>query len=242
MQESMYDTDLLDVLKKCDGYYESPKDGKGNYLGPLVAYAGKYDEEHGQKNYVGYVYFNFAKAEQDRKIRKIFVHYLAKQLAKNTYIPDIFLGAPMGGFMLATDLGSLYDCRTIFAEKKVIIAGNSNKNIKETSELIIDRHDIYSGEKVVIVEDVCNNFSTTKKLINLVYERGGEVVAITCAVNRSNKFNYNAKIPVISTIYAPTAQYKQSDKLVSFHIHTSNVVWNPKKEWWKLKKAMEINQ
>jgi len=49
--------DPLATLANADGFYESPRDADGRYLGPLTAYAGK---DVDGKNYVGGIYFNFA--------------------------------------------------------------------------------------------------------------------------------------------------------------------------------------
>jgi len=38
--------DHLEILRRCGGYYGCPKDAAGKRLGPLVGYAGKYDNEH----------------------------------------------------------------------------------------------------------------------------------------------------------------------------------------------------
>ena len=51
-------TQYLEVLSSVRGYYKCPKDRSGKRLGPLVAYAGR-DENN--KQYVGDEYVNFAK-------------------------------------------------------------------------------------------------------------------------------------------------------------------------------------
>lgn len=56
---------------------------------------------------------------------------------------------------------------------------------REESILVIDRHDINNGDRVVLVEDLCNNFSTAEKLIQLVEEKSGVAIAIACMLNRS---------------------------------------------------------
>jgi len=238
------DSDPLAVLKACDGYYCSPRDDQGKLKGPLVAYAGTYQsEEHltadnSTKNYVGYEYFNFAQAEQDPKVRSYFAALICKKLDEANLKADVVVGAPMGGIMLAGDVGRLLQKRTIFAEKKVTALADPRNGQKEISQQIIDRHEIYPGDHVIIVEDVCNNFSTTKKMQNLIESHGAELVAIVCAFNRSG-FNDWHEIPVVSALAIPAQQFRQSDPLVAELVSSGKIIWKPKLMWEKLKAAME---
>jgi len=95
---------------------------------------------------------------------------------------------------------------------------------------------------VVIVEDVCNNFSTTDKMISLVESSGGVVVAIAVIFNRSALDNYQTKsgqrMPVLSVVHKHLPQYKQEDPEVARDIAAANVVWKPKDNWETLAAAM----
>lgn len=230
--------DPLQTLKNCGGCYISRENHHGGFCGPLVAYAGKYQDESGSKNYVGSQYFNFAKAEVNPEVRNYFAKLLAEQIAGIEESVDVVVGAPMGGILLSGSVGDILQCRTIFAEKKVISVAIPEKGIKEESAQIINRHEIYPGDKVVVIEDVCNNFSTTQKLKELIESRGGNLIAIACAVNRSGKDNWEG-IPVVSALYIEAKQYKQDDPRVINLIRAGEIVWKPKVEWNRLKKAME---
>ncbi len=244
LARSLDDFDPLAVLKACDGYYCSPLDDQGNFKGPLVAYAGTYVPEansaadNEKKNYVGYEYFNFAQAEQDPKVRAYFAALICQALNTANFKGDVVVGAPMGGILLAGDVGRLLQRRTIFAEKKVTALADPENGQKEVSQQVIERHEIYPGDRVIVVEDVCNNYSTTEKMQKLIESRGGKLVAIVCAFNRSGANRWN-EVPVISALAIPAKQFCQSDPLVSELVASGKVVWKPKLEWNKLKEAME---
>jgi orotidine-5'-phosphate decarboxylase/adenine/guanine phosphoribosyltransferase-like PRPP-binding protein len=240
-------SDPLQTLINCDGYYVSPKDEHGNYIGPVVAYAGTYkDQDEQEKNKVGFEYFNFARAEESPVIRDYFARLIVKKISQNNLQPTLVIGAPMGGLLLAADVARHLNCRSIFAEKKVTVVADSTHGVKEVSELIIKRHDVLSGDKVLIVEDVCNNFSTTDKLLALIEEVGAEPLAIACAINRSaqNIVQINTgeslyPLPVLSSISIPSFQCKQDDKAVAHLIADGKIVWQPKRSWAELKAAMK---
>jgi len=231
--------DPLATLKFCGGYYKSPfSEEAGRYVGPLVAYAGTYESGNGPKNYVGFEYFNFSRAESQPAARSYFAKLISEEIKKANLSCDVVIGAPMGGILLAGAIGKALNCRTIFAEKKVTALGIPADGIKEQSRQIIDRHEIFSGDNVVIVEDVCNNFSTTQKLKELIEEQGARVSGIVCAFNRSGKTEWNG-LPVLSALYIPTEQFEQNDPQVFHLVEQGNIIWKPKVEWKKLLEAME---
>ncbi|MFA4833886.1 MAG: orotidine 5'-phosphate decarboxylase / HUMPS family protein [Patescibacteria group bacterium] len=227
--------DHVAMLDNCDGFYESPRDASGNYVGPLVAYAGKYDTPSGELNFVGRCYFNLAKVEERPLVRQVFCRDLAGKFKNLSKIPGAIMGMPMGSIQLTATLGDFLGCRTIFAEKKVIEPASEGK--KEKSILVLGRHEVKKGEVVFIVEDVCNNFSTTDKAIKLIEEAGGIFGGIICFVNRSDKTEWAGK-PIVSLIHKPSPEFKQDDSAVRDLIAAGNICWEPKKEWARLKKAM----
>jgi orotate phosphoribosyltransferase len=228
--------DPLQTLKNCDGCYVSPKDASGKPLGPLVGYAGTYADSQGEdKNYVGFEYFNFAKAEQHPSVLGYFAFVIAEKLGLSF---DVAIGAPMGGLALATELARLTYSLNFFFEKRTIALAEPARGLKEQSDLVLSRHEIDPGSKVVIVEDVCNNLSTAKKARAIIESQGGILSAIVCAVNRSGKEEWEG-VPIISAIYIPTAQYRQDDPEVASMIAEGKIIWKPKKDWTKLREAMQ---
>lgn len=230
----------LDIVARCGGYYECPKDDSGKRLGPLVGYAGK-DAQGRQK--VGDVYVNFAKVEQWPVPVNGFAHLLKDELESHfdgkRLDPEklVFVGMPMGGIVLATHLSAQkHGSRGIFAEK----AGD---------ELILKRHDLLPGDQAVIVEDVCNNFSTTDKAFEMIEGVGAKVIAIVCFLNRSGRVEYEVpdanvafgtsdRLPVISLVHKPFPQWEQDDPAVADDVAAGNVVWKPKHDWDKLEAAV----
>ena len=229
--------DAFQTLVNFDGLYESLKDKDGKFLGPVVGYAGI--EPTTQKNYVGFRYFNIAKVEQNADTRKYFADILGFKIKTEIGVnPTIIIGAPMGGIILATTTADALLCDAAFFEKKVTKLADPINHTKEESVLVFNRHDLCSDDKVILFEDLCNNFSTTDKMIELIKSKGAQVIAIACVFNRSECKEWK-NIPVLSVIHLYTPEYKQTDPEVKKLIESGNVVWKPKAEWGKLKQAMK---
>lgn len=237
----------LETLRRCGGYYECPKDSKERRLrrlGPLVGYAGKYTASNGeQKQWVGDVYANFAKADEYPSVLYNYAVCMNAKLGSVLDNIDVFCGAPIGGYDFSKMLGFVFNRRTIKAEKKVTAL--ATEKTREQTELVFARHDIEKRLRYAIVEDVCNNFSTTEALIALIMSLGGSVAAIMCELNRSLAVDdyylspaAGCSIPVVSLVRKPIPEYKQDDPFVIDDIKIGNVVWKPKIEWPRLMKAV----
>jgi adenine/guanine phosphoribosyltransferase-like PRPP-binding protein len=238
--------EALEILRICGGYYECPKID-GARVGPLVGYAGR--DEHG-KQYVGDVYVNFAKAERHGYVRKYFAERLHVQLTgtTNTLLKLFekstgFCGAPEGGKALAGTMADRSEKQYIFPEKKVTAA--ATKDSREISELVFDRHEPEKGESWWIVEDVCNNFSTTAKLVALIEKYGASVCGILCFLNRSLDIDAEYRVrddlilPVLSVVRKPIPQYKQDNPDIAAYLASGdNIVWKPKNDWARLELSM----
>lgn len=228
-------TDAYQILKDCDALYESPKDENGKYIGPLVAYAGI--DENG-KNFVGFHYVNIAQAEQEYLPRIELSKMMAEKIIQAVGKPDRLIAAPMGGIIFAASTANFLETRVSFFEKKVNKLADMENNTREESELVYKRHNLEVGEKVIIFEDLCNNFSTTEKMIETLKGIGAEVVAIACIFNRSDKDELMG-IPVVPVMHIPIPEYKQDDPEVKTMLESGNIVLSPKKEWSRLKEAMK---
>lgn len=247
------------LLRTCGGYYSCPKDASGRRLAPLVGYAGKYKTVDGEeRQFVGDVYANFARAEMHPFALRNFATSLLQALGEQfemcrRYVPDRiggFVGAPIGGYSLADAMGLLHSMQNIQvlkAEKKVTRLATAE--LREQSQLFFGRHDVEPGLNYVIVEDVCNNFSTTAELIKLIRSFGGVVAGIACFLNRSvsvgDVFQSDdcgpEAYPVISLVRFPIDEWKQDDPAVAEDMAKGNVVLKPKDrvEWARLMKAMQ---
>jgi orotate phosphoribosyltransferase len=242
----------FETLGNCGGCYECPiSEGTGERMGPLVGYAGTYEGPDGkQLQFVGDIYANFAKAEPHTKVLKFFAGCLSNLLHASIGLDnvDVFCGAPIGGYSLADALGHYNDyIDVIKAEKKVTALKTATS--REQSELVFSRHDIQKGDRCVIVEDVCNNFSTTGKFVKLIHSHGGVVSGIVCFLNRSPNVDTEfmlslegetnvLRIPVVSLVRKVIHEWRQDDPAVAEDIAKGNVVWKPKDEWGRLMKAM----
>lgn len=92
------------------------------------------------------------------------------------------MGAQMGSVRLSAFLGkSMSLSESIYTEK-------------DGDSMSLKRHDLgengLTGKRVILSEDVITKGSTLAKMIEIVKQGGGEVVAITCVVNRSGKDTY----------------------------------------------------
>lgn len=189
------------------------------------------------------MYANFAKAEE----YPLIMHHFTKCLFDKIHIldfdtPIVFVGPAMGGISIAQFLAyhasKKVDARYACAEKVIIQL--KTDTVREQATFQFARHAVNGGETVIISEDVLNNFSTTKQLIELVEKRNAKVEAIVGLLNRSMtiglSYVYNDElIPVIPLVHKPYDEYKQDDPYVIEDVLTGNIVLKPKNEWSKLK-------
>lgn len=220
----------LQLLTDCGGYYECPKDEDGNRLGPLVGYAGR---DRQGRQFVGDVYYNFARIEEHPGSLKQYAYQAANRLRIYDLLCNYVVGMPMGGLAFGLTLASELRARYVFPDFKETEAEG-----RKTKEFFWGRHEIAPNSEVIIAEDVCNNFSSTQQVIDLITSSGGEVLAIACEMNRS-KSEFYQKIPVFSALHLPTIQYHQDDPEVAQNIARGNIIWKPKDEWNKLMLAIQ---
>lgn len=219
-----------EMLKSMGAVYECPKDSRGKRLGPMVMYAGT--DEIGA-HYVGDVYVNLAVLERRVDYLGNIAHCLLDQYP-HLRTADVFCGAPEGGKSFAVLLAQKTNALYCYPDQEVE-AGTRNK------KLVFLRHEeTLSGKRVVIVEDVLNNFSTTDSLVSLIEKHGGTVVAITGILNWSLDFvkKRNA-IPVSAVISRKMHQYRQNDGEVQESLAIHELVCRPKAEWAHLVKVMK---
>lgn len=231
--------DHISIARLCTAYYECPKDKDGKRLGPLAGLA--YRDESGRQK-VSDQYLNFAKVEENH----IALEYIATSLGLRISRCDCICGAPEGGKALAVLLAHFNRSRYIFPEKHVTALATSGS--RESSGLRFDRHEPSVGESVYIVEDVCNNFSTSMEMVKLIQSYGANVSGIVCFLNRSvkspetfivtNDKGLVISIPIISLVSKPFPQFTQDDPEVLEDIKKGNVVWKPKHDWSRLEEAM----
>lgn len=234
----------LETLINLQGHYKSLKNPDGKIKGPLVAYAGTYKTETGEKHYVGDTYFNLAVIEEHPKLLNYFAELMAekiRQFEKKIGIKvDCLVGVPTGGVKIAQEVGRILNIPGICLEKEVLAVKTATE--KEKFNLVFRRNAgvIKFVDTVVVFEDLCNNFSTPLKAIEAVEKVKGVVVGIACVVNRSMTYVDQWKeLSIISGISIPSDQYTQEDPAVAELIAQKQLSTDPKYDWEMLKKAME---
>lgn len=233
----------LDLMREVGGYYECPKDSQGRRLGPLVGYAGR---DHAGRQFVGDIYVNFAQAERRPALLATFSRQLMEVLRQRKLDRILksaqgFCGAPEGGKAFAYQLALDHAKQYIYPEKKITAVASAAS--REISELVFSRHEPGKGETWFIVEDVCNNFSTTSMLVALIESFGAKVGGVLCFLNRSSvvQEDYAPRgdlvLPVVAVVQKPFKQFAQDDAFVAEDLARGNVIWSPKRDWHRLADA-----
>ena len=101
--------DPLRTLVQCEGYYRGPCTAEGQFLGPLVGYAGTYPGPGGapERHFVGNTYFNFSQADQWPAVLRFFALKAFCLLDDANISPSTILGAPMAGLKFSQELARL---------------------------------------------------------------------------------------------------------------------------------------
>ena len=99
---------------------------------------------------------------------------------------DTVIGPALGGIIVAYEVGRAMGVRTIFTEREQGIMSLRRGFVIEP------------GEKVLVVEDVVTTGGSVKEVIEVVRQKGGEVVGVGVLVDRSNgKVDFNVKTEAV---------------------------------------------
>lgn len=233
--------DLIETLKNLRGFYQAKKDENGKIIDHIVAYSGTYKNNKDEtKNFVGDSYFNLSVIESHPQILEYFAQIMAEKIREYERFSDkidCLVGVPSGGTKISQEVGRILGIPGISLEKKV--TSLKTKTDKEKLDLVFRRNTgvVKSGDKVLLFEDLCNNFSTTEKAVKSVQDVGGLVVGVACIVNRSLNFSNTWKnLSIISGVNIPSGQFKQEDDEVSHLIKNGFLITDPKANWEALKK------
>ncbi|MGM0603752.1 MAG: orotate phosphoribosyltransferase [Bacillota bacterium] len=102
---------------------------------------------------------------------------------KDTEI-DVVIGPALGGVVLSYAAAEQIGVRSLFSERK-----NGSMQLRRG-------FDIKKGEKALIVEDVVTTGGSVKEVIELMEEKGADIVGISSIIDRSSgnaDFNYQFK-------------------------------------------------
>ena len=117
-------------------------------------------------------YIQCAKLFQYPEYSELFSKKLADEFTADKI--DVVIGPALGGVVLAYEMAKQLNVRGIFAERT-----QGQMQLRRGFE-------IKRGEKVLVVEDVVTTGGSTREVMQIVKELGGEVMGIGSIVDRSN--------------------------------------------------------
>ena len=140
-------------------------------------------------------YTNNSLSEREYRVLERASTDIAEQMRTRNIQPDIVMGAQMWSVRMSLSLAkSLSISESIYTEK-------------DGDAMNLKRHDLgeegFLWKKIVLSEDVITKWSTIAKMIEIVKQWWGQVVAVTCIVNRSGKDNFEG-IPLFHC-YVPAS-------------------------------------
>jgi orotate phosphoribosyltransferase len=234
---------LFTLARRCDALYICPtEDGKRK--GPLVPYAGKDSQ---QRNLVGDIYFNFRRIEEQSLVLQAYAEVVVQKLNDANLVDsfDTICGIPQGGRTFGQALAHRLCKRFTYADKKPLPKVEGKK---QEYEWDLSQFAFVPGERVAVVEDVCNNFQNTDITLAQIAATGAKPVIILCALNRSPVFDriYTPKgsggndgLVVVAAIREAYPEYEQDNAAVAEDIAAGNIEWEVKKNWARLMSLME---
>ncbi|MBI3255984.1 MAG: hypothetical protein HYZ63_03365 [Candidatus Andersenbacteria bacterium] len=235
-----YYDDPLGLLQALGGYYYQPPGGK------LVGYAGTYEDATGaQKQWVGRVYANFARADRYPLVPYTWAQDMRPLLIVKELGINVFLGAPEGGKSFADKLALVSEVPAfVFPDvEKVLVPGVA----KPKKKFVFERHELEPDLRVAWTEDAANNFSTSDAMIDLILQAKCTPVAMFAILNRSPTVGkvyksprHGIEIPVFARLYKPMPEYKQDDPEVADDIANGRIEFVPRKpeNWAALQQDM----
>ena len=117
-------------------------------------------------------YFQCAKVLQYPKYLSRFAQSIANNFINSDI--DVVISPAIGGIVLGTEVGSLLNVKTIFAERK-------------KGYMCIRRgFEIKENDKVLLIEDVITTGGSVKETINEVIKLGCKISGVGVLVDRSN--------------------------------------------------------
>ncbi|MEN9557809.1 MAG: hypothetical protein RL141_178 [Candidatus Parcubacteria bacterium] len=227
--------DLMELGKRCDAVYLCPKVGSER-KGPLVVYAGK---DGRGRNWVGDLYFNFAQIECHLEVVRAYANAAYQKLRDQDLLHrfDTVLGLPDGGRTFGQMLALVAGKRFVYANKEPI---PTEAGMKQEYKWNLSRFSFKPKERVVVAEDVFNNFQNTDSTLKEIATTGANVVFLVGALNRSLIHDTAYKgLPVVAAIRRPFPEYEQDDPEVAADVAAGNIEWEVKKNWARLYAAMQ---
>lgn len=141
-------------------------------------------------------YIQCARVLMEPKYTEALCSHLAKAF-KDQKI-DLVVGPAMGGIIISYEMARQLGTPSLFTERvegKMALRRNFN---------------IEKGQKVLVVEDVVTTGGSVQEVMDIIREKGGEVVGIALLVDRTNgKIDLGAKIEACLSM--DVISYKEKD-------------------------------
>ena len=141
-------------------------------------------------------YVQCAKVMRFPKRAEEIVRYIVEQIKDVDF--DLIVGPAMGGIRVSYELGRQMEKETLFAERV-------------DGEMTLKRgFTIPQGAKIIIAEDVITTGKSTMEVKRLLEEMGGQVVGVTCIVDRRGKED-KLNLPLYAAIKLDIATYEPEE-------------------------------
>lgn len=133
------------------------------------------------------------------KESKLLCDELAKRVKKaNLGVIDLVVGPAIGGIIMAYQMAESMGVRNIFAER-------------EEGVMVLRRgFEVQQGERILVCEDVVTTGGSVKEVIEVVKEKGGNVVGVASIVDRS-KGTVDFSVPFEPLVSVDFATYEPMD-------------------------------
>jgi orotate phosphoribosyltransferase len=132
----------------------------------------------------------------------IFVEALCTEIARQFTDAgiDVVLGPTTGGVLLAYEVGKQLGVRGIFAERD-----------DAAKRRVLRRgFEIRPGERVLLVDDILTTGGSVRETVEVVRDRGGELVGIAVLADRSMQ-PLDLGVPLISLLKLEVEAYSPDD-------------------------------
>ena len=117
-------------------------------------------------------YIQCARVLMEPKYTAALCSHLAEAFKDNEV--DLVVGPAMGGIVISYEMARQLGVPSLFTERV-----DGKMTLRRNFE-------IEKGQKVLVVEDVVTTGGSVKEVIDIVKEKGGEVVGVALLVDRSN--------------------------------------------------------
>lgn len=141
-------------------------------------------------------------------------HFLALMLAYNSLIAN-----------------NRDNIRAIQVEKKLV--AKEEADCPAEYSLAVNEYQVFSGDKVILVEDVIQSLGSAAPVIKKIEGLGAEVVAIACVCTRSTIKSFQGK-PIIALAQREMPRHRISDPLVTYAVRKYGIELHPEANWEKL--------